>query len=203
MIFSSFAPVVALFLIPVKSLNSKKAFFIIQSLTLSFFIYVLFFLPYLPSKTMPMMLSLYPLSLFLFNLILIRKFKICNFSRILAVSIMLAYVLTELHELPAFLYSFVHLSFLIPEKLIFSIAPIYALVVFWLAARSFNLHLVFWEKVLMLLSIMGLFGFYLINPLIDINGDPTVWAYLARIYCFAILAAAFYLRGNPGGSANG
>lgn len=203
MIFSTFSPVVALFMRDVPQFNSKKAVIFFQSLVFALFLCMLLLFPEIPSKTVPSLLAFYPLSLFSFNLIFLKKFKIHNFSRILSVSIMLSYVLTEIHEIPAFLFGISQLNSLDPKILIIIIPPVYALLVFGIAAKSFRLSLSIKEKTLIVMALLALFVFYMINPLIDINETPTVWAYLKRLYCFAILAAVFYLRGNPGGSADG
>lgn len=194
---SSFIPVIALFLPPVKELNNWKAALFFESAAFGVFLFALFFFPYIPSKTMPAVLSLYPLFLFLFNLVLLLKFKVKEFSRIFSVSLILSFVVTELHELPAFLYSYYTLQFLDPEKWIYFLSPIGALVFFLLAARIFRLSLSSRSKVLLLLSVAGLYVFYLLDPQVDINGIPSALAYLKRFYCFVLLAAAFLIGGNP------
>jgi len=196
-VFSGFSPLVALWVSSVKQLNSRRVAFFVESALFGLFLYVLFFLPYVYSKTFPAVLSLYPLFLFLFNLILLLKFKPKVFSKIFSVSLMLSFVLTELHELPAFAFSYWNLEFLQPERLIFFVSPFYALAVFVLAAKTFNLSLSFRSKVLLIFSLMGIFVFYWINPLIDINGIPSVWVYLKRAYCFIVLAITFFIGGNP------
>ena len=194
---SSCSPLVALLLSKVKQLNNSRAVLLIQSALLCLFFSVLFFLPYVSSKTVPAVLSLYPLFMFMFNLVFLWKFEGADFSRIFAVSIMLSFVLTEFHELPAFAYSYFMLEFLDPGKLIFFLSPFYALAVFVLAARLFHLSLSARSKALLLLSVMGLWIFYWINPLIDINGIPTALVYVKRAYCFAILVLAFLIGGDP------
>jgi len=196
-ILSSCSPLFALFVASVKQLNSGRVSFLVQSALFGLFLYVLVFLPYVPSKTFPAVLSLYPLFLFLFNLVLLWKFKPRFFSKILAVSLMLSFVLTEFHELPAFAYSYLRLEFLDPGRLIFFVSPFYALAVFLLAARMFTLSLSARSKFLLLISVLGIFVFYFIDPQIDINGIPSVWVYLKRAYCFIVLAAAFLIGGNP------
>jgi len=196
-IFSGFSPLVALGSSSVKQLNSRRVAFFVESALFGLFLYILFFLPYVHSKTFPAVLSLYPLFMFLFNLILLLKFKPKVFSKIFAVSLMLSFVLTELHELPAFAFSYWNLEFLQPERLIFFVSPFYALAVFVLAAKMFKLSLSVKLKVLLLFSLIGLFVFYWINPLIDINGIPSVWVYLKRAYCFIVLAITFLIGGNP------
>lgn len=196
-IFSSLSPFIAVNLSSVKQLNSGRAAFLIESALFGLFLYILLFLPYIESKTFPAVLSLYPFFLFIFNLVLLIKFKPERFSQIFAVSLMLSFVLTEFHELPAFAYSYLMLEFLDPRRLIYFISPFYALAVFILAAKLFNLSLSTRSKILLLLSVIGVFVFYLINPLIDINGIPTIWVYVKRAYCASILAAAFLIGGNP------
>lgn len=196
-ILSGFSPLVALAVASVKQFNSVKVAFLVQSALFGFFLYVLFFLPYLHSKTFPAVLSLYPLFLFLFNLVLLWKFKAEVFSKILAVSMMLTFVLTEFHELPTFACSYLRLEFLDPGRLIYFLSPLYALVVFILAARLFKLSFSARSKILLLLSVLGVFVFYWINPLIDINGIPSALVYIKRIYCFAVLVFAFLIGGNP------
>jgi len=196
-LMSSFSPVIALFLPPVKELNNWKAVLIVESVIFGAFLSVLFFLPYVHSKTMPAVLSLYPLFLFLFNLVLLLKFKVAHFSKILSVSVILSFVTTELHELPAFTYSYLALEFLDPGKWIFFLSPIATLIFFILATKIFSLSLSARSKLLLLLSVAGLYVFYLLNPQIDINGIPSVLAYLKRFYCFVILAAAFLIGGDP------
>jgi len=194
---SSFIPVIALFLPPVKELNNWKAVLFIESAAFGVFLYVLFFFPYIPSKTVPAVLSLYPLFLFLFNLIFVLRFGAAKFSRIFSVSLMLSFVLTEIHELPAFAYSYLILDFLDPSKWIFFISPYAALVFFLLAARTFDLTLSARSKVLLVLSVAGLIVFYVIEPQIDIHAIPSALAYVKRVYCFLLLAAAFLIGGNP------
>jgi len=196
-ILSSFVPLVAFVVASVKQFDSARVAFLIESALFGSFLGIYFFLPYVPSKTVPAMLSLYPLFMFLFNLVLLIKFKPRVFSKILAVSLMLSFVLTEFHELPAFAFSFLNLQFLDPGKLIFLLSPFYAVAVFWLAARVFNLSLSARSKAVLLFSVLGLWVFYWINPLIDINGIPSVLAYVKRFYCFILLAAAFLIGGNP------
>lgn len=196
-ILSSFSPLFAIWLSSIKGLNSVKAAVLIEIGFFGLFLFTLFFLPYVPTKTFPSVLSLYPLFLFLFNLIFFLKFGSRMFSKILAVSIMLAFVLTELHELPAFVYSYIHLEFLEPGRLIFFLSPYYALIISSFAAQLFNVSFSRRSKGLLLLSILGLFIFYWINPLIDINGIPSIWVYVKRFYCFVILAAAFLIGGKP------
>jgi len=194
---SGFSPLVAWFLSDVKQLNNWRAVLVVQSALFSLFLYVLFFLPYLQSKTVPALLSLYPLFMFLFNLAFLLKFGAQCFSRICSVSVMLGFALTEFHELPAFAFSFFNLEFLDPGKLIFLLSPVYALAVVFLAAKVFNLSLSGRSKAVLLLSVLGIWIFYWINPLIDINGAPSALSYVKRFYCFAILAAAFLIGGDP------
>ena len=197
-ILSSLAPLVAFFVASVKQFDSARVAFLVESALFGSFLGIYFWLPYVPSKTVPAVLSLYPLFMFLFNLVLLIKFKPRVFSKILAVSLMLSFVLTEFHELPAFVYSYLSLDFLDPGKLIYALSPLYALVVFWLAARIFNLSLSIKEKAVLMFYVLGIWVFYWINPLIDINEIPSALAYVKRSYCFGILALAFLWGGNPG-----
>ena len=196
-LMSSFSPVIALFLPPVKELNNWKAVLIVESAIFGFFLYVLFFLPYVPFKTFPAVLSLYPLFLFLFNLVLLLKFKVVHFSKILSVSLILSFVSTEFHELPAFTYSYLALEFLDPGKCIFFVSPIAALIFFVLATKIFRISLSSRSKVLLLLSVAGLYIFYLFNLKIDHSGIPSAMAYLKRFYCFVLLAVTFLIGGKP------
>ena len=196
-LMSSCAPFLALALQYVKQLNSERIAIVVQSSLACLFVGVLFGVPYVPGKTFPSVLSLYPLFLFLFNFVLLKKFSSRVFSKILSASLMLSFVLTEFHELPVFIYSFLNLSFMDPGMLFFSLSPLYALAVFWLAARVFNLSLSARSKAALLFSVLGIWIFYWINPLIDINGIPSVLVYVKRAYCFGILVAAFLIGGHP------
>lgn len=196
-IISSFSPLFAIWISAIDELNSLKVAILFETVFLGCFLYVLFFLPYVPTKTFPSVLSLYPLFIFLFNLIFLIKFKPRAFSKILAVSVMLSFVLTELHELPAFAYSYLNLEFLDPNRLVFFLSPYYALIVYIFSSQLFNVSLSRRFKILLLASLLGIFVFYWINPLIDINGIPSIWVYVKRFYCFIILAATFLIGGNP------
>lgn len=196
-IISSFSPLFALWISSIKRINSLKAVVLFETGFFGMFLCTLFFLPYVPTKTFPSVLSLYPLFLFLFNLAFLIKFKPRIFSKILAASIMLSFVITELHEIPAFVYSYLNFEFLDPSRLIFFLSPYYALLIFSFATQMFNVSFSRRSKILLFVSILGIFIFYWINPLIDINGIPSIWVYVKRFYCFAVLAALFYFGGNP------
>lgn len=191
-IFSGMSPIFAVLIERLTFLNMKKWFITIQSIFVAIIVYMLMAFPTLKGKTVPSILVLYPLFLLAFNFLFFYRFGVQHFSKGLSLSLMLTFVLTEMHEIPMFIVSYVKLTFLDPGKLANSIAPIYALVVGYLATKTAELKISKSRILGFALGISSLFPLYLLNPQLDISANPHILSFAKRIFCFLVLSTTFY-----------
>lgn len=194
---SGVSPILALLMINSRFLNGAKRIVALHIGLVCFALYVAFFFPNVDSLTVPSVLVLYPLFVIGFNLLFLGWFGISHFSRSFAVSIMLSFVITEMHELPAIIFGYFSLPPLTPEVVFLSFAPIYALIIACIAFKTFRISPDPPLLLLLAVTIAVLFAFYFRFPLIDINAIPVMAAYIKRIFCFVILASIFMFWGDP------
>ena len=196
-ILSGFVPILAIFIARCEQLNHKKFILFVQIVFILFTFYVAFFFPYVLSKTFSSVLFLYPLFIVGFNMVFLSKFGVSKFSKIFAVSLMLSFVITELHELPTMIIRYFSFDFTNSLTIFLQLSPIYALVITWLAAQTFKLKASRNVLFSVILGVSVLFPLYLIFPSLDTSAIPLPAAYLKRIYCFALLAFIFRKWSDP------
>ena len=196
-ILSGFVPILAILIAKCEQLNHKKFILFVQIVFMLFTFYIAFFFPYVLSKTFSSVLLLYPLFIVGFNMIFLAKFGVSKFSKIFAVSLILSFVITELHELPNMIIRYFSFDFTDSLTIFLQLSPIYALVVAWLAAQTFKLKASKNILLSIILGVLVLFPLYIIFPSLDTSAIPSLAAYLKRIYCFALLAFIFRKWGDP------
>jgi len=192
-ISSGFSPVIALLVERLHILNQKKFFLVSQICFASLIVYVLGFLPIIKGETLPTVLVLYPSFLFMLNQLFYHRFGIKNYSKGLSLSILLTFVLTEIHEIPAFVEGYLSFKFLIsPYEIFCALAPIYALVALLLAAKIAKLKLSLSGAIMLILGVAILFPLYYLNPQLDLSMYPSLMAFVKRIFWFFLLSTIFY-----------
>ena len=194
---SGFVPVLAIFIAKCDQLNHKKIILIVQVAFILFTIYVALLFPYVLSLTVSSILFLYPLFVVGFNMIFLSKFGVSKFSKIFAVSLMLSFVITELHELPLMIMRYSAFDFTNSLTVFLQLSPLYALLIAWLAAQTFKLKASRNVLLSIILGVLVLFPLYLIFPNLDTSTIPLPAAYLKRVYCFALLALIFRKWSDP------
>ena len=177
-VFSSFSPIFALLILGLP-LSSKKWFISVQA----FFISVTVFLFLDGLKWInPLILGFYTLYIVGFNLIFTYRFKIKNFPKAFALSLMLSFLITEIHELPNFLFAYLGLfgHFLHPIHIF---CHIYLLVVGYLAIKVAGLRV---TKGGIMVFVVGLVCTFALYPIIG------VYPVLERMLWFPFFAVIFY-----------
>jgi len=192
-VFGGLSPVLALLLARLPFLNGKKWFLASQVCFAALIVYMSVFFPIIKGETLPIILVLYSIFLFAFNIIFYRRFGTKNFSKSLALSIMLTFVLTEMQEIPVFFVGYSSLKFLeSPYTLFCALAPIYPLVVWFLASKIAQLHLSKVGFLFLFVGISFLFPLYLLQPQLDLSLNPSPLAFAKRFWCFFLLATTFW-----------
>lgn len=196
-ILSGFVPILAILIAKCDQLNHKKAILFVQAAFIVFTFYVALLFPYVLSLTFSSVLFLYPLFVVGFNMIFLSKFGVLKFSKIFAVSLMLSFVITELHELPLMVMRYFSFDFTDSLTIFLQLSPLYALVVAWLAAQTFKLKASRNVLFSIMLGVLVLFPLYIVFPSLDTSTIPLPVAYLKRIYCFGLLAFIFRKWSDP------
>jgi len=174
-----------------------ELYLFVQVAFILFAFYTALFFPYVRSLTFSSILLLYPLFVVGFNMIFLSKFGVSKFSKIFAVSLMLSFFITELHELPLMVMRYFSFDFTDSLTVFLQLSLLYALVVVWLAAQTFKLKASRNVLVSIILGVLVLFPLYIIFPSLDTSAIPSSIAYLKRIYCFVLLAFIFRKWSDP------
>jgi len=191
-VFSSFSPIFAILIEHLPFLNRKRWFISVQTFFVAMTIYVLTLFPALEGKTLSNVLVLYPIFVVAFNFLFLLRFGLKKFSKGLALSLMLTFVLTEMHEIPAFVSSYLKLTFLQPNQLVQSIAPIYMVVVGYLAAKTAKLQVSKSSVLVLVFGVSLLFPLYFFYPRLDFSTNPGFLSFAKRVYCFLLLTLIFW-----------
>lgn len=197
-LFSVLSPFFSLFLVKLSFLNSWRWFIFceLSFLLLSFFI--LFGYMGMDYHTIPSILFFYPLSIVLFNLVFTMRFGVEKFAKILSLSLMLGFILTELHEFPTILFTILGI-YGGHTYLVWFLPQIYLFVVGYLVVKLGGLRYS-WQPIAIFIGCLFLlFLFYFIDPLIDLAHPPSLLAYLKRIFCFSVLIGLFTFWGDLDG----
>lgn len=206
-VFSSFSPVFAYLISKMKFLdgNRRGYFFFISSLLLSIF-FLLFFYPatYISQgvskfATPVNTLILYPLSVIFSSLILKINFK-KEYSKIIALSLILGFLLTELHEIPAFIQEYVNIGIANYHTYPYHFLSHIATVSFFVLAVKIGELKIRKHHIILFLLVFGLtYSFYIIDPYLDyvlnpITGATTfsIYNYVKRFLWFGWLSYLFY-----------
>ena len=194
-LFSVLSPLLSFFIVQLPFLNSKRWFIISEVFFILLSAFILFYYEGIVSKTRPSMLMFYPLSIVLFNLFFTWRFGVEKFAKILSLSLMLGFILTELHEAPVFFFSIFGL-YGHSTYLVWFLPQIYLLVVGYLTVKLGGLKRSWKPIVLFLGCLTSLFIIYIYDPMIDAHIIPPLLCYLKRLLCFAVLSFIFYFWGD-------
>ena len=194
-LFSVMSPVFCLFIVKLPFLNCLRWFLISELFFIFLCVFILFGYEGIVSKTVPSMLIFYPLSVVLFNLFFTFRFGVERFAKILSLSLMLGFILTELHEAPVFFFSIFGL-YGHSWYLVWFLPQIYLLVVGYLSVKLGGLKRSWKPIALFLGCLTSLFIIYIYDPLIDTYAIPPLLSYLKRVLCFVVLSVIFYFWGD-------
>jgi len=197
-LFCVLSPLFSFFIVQLHFLNDWRwfTFCVVSLLLLSLFI--LFGYAGIDAHTLPSMLMFYPLSVLCFILVLTIRFGIMKFAKILSLSLMLGFILTELHELPVFFFSIFGI-YGGDTYLVWYLPQIYLLIVSYLTVKLGGLKWSWKPIVLFIVCLVSLFSFYFFDPKIDTYAIPPLLSYLKRVLCFAVLSFIFYFWGDLNG----
>lgn len=189
------SPFFSFLLVKLSFLNTWR-WFIVCELSFSLLsAFILFCYDGYAAHTIPSILIFYPISVLLFNLVFTMRFGVKKFAKVLSLSLMLGFILTELHEFPVFIFTILGI-YGGHTYLVWFLPQIYLLVVGYLVVKLGGLHLS-WKPIALFLSCLALlFLFYFFDPLIDIVHPPSSLAYLKRIFCFLIFTGLFTFWGD-------
>lgn len=153
-LFGGFAPVFGLLVYQIPAFN-RKYWFIISELALAsatIFLMVWWIPLAAIFNTLPFVLFFYPLYLMGFLAVLSKRFGTTQFSKVLALTLMLGFLTTEMHEIPEFSFAYLGLfgHYLYP---LHPLTHLYSIITFWLAMKIGKLH---FTKPLILLSVLCL-----------------------------------------------
>jgi len=194
-LFSVMSPVFCLFIVKLPFLNCLRWFLISELFFIFLCVFILFGYEGIVSKTVPSMLIFYPLSIVLFNLFFTFRFGVERFAKILSLSLMLGFILTELHEAPVFFFSifglYGHETFLV-----WYLPQIYLLVVGYFTVKLGGLKRNWKPIVLFLGCLVSLFIIYIYDPKIDVHPIPIPLSFFKRVLCFTTLSIIFYFWGD-------
>jgi len=200
-VFSSFTPIFAYLVSKMSFLdgNVKVKVGFVTSLT-GLMVLIIFFYPMnLQVMNTPLnTVLLYPFSILLLFIILSVNYT-KNYSRSIAVSLILGFLLTELHELPAFIQEYVNIGILhIHTHPFHYLTHITTGIYFVLALKIGHVKLSWWHIVLFILVLLGSYGFYLCDPYLDFIYDPVSGRvgfsgenYMNRLIWFCWIAYTF------------
>lgn len=197
-LFCIFSPVFSLFIVKFYFFNCWRWFIVCEAFFLFLGVFILFFYSGIDAHTLPSMLMFYPLSIVLFNYVFTVRFGVEKFAKVLSLSLMLGFILTELHEFPVFVFSIFGLyghgwSF------VWFLPQIYLGIVGYLAAKLGGLKRSWKPIVFFSFCLVSLFLFYFVEPLVDIAHPPSLLAYLKRVFCFSFLTVLFTFWGDIDG----
>lgn len=186
-IFSGLSPIFAV-LIAKMPLKGKKWFVVTQSSLLALTILTLF-VAWNPHFTNPLLLASYPLFILAFNFIFTQRFGYEGFARSLALSLMLGFLLTELHEAPVFFFS-VFGMFGHGFNELWFLPQFYLLVVGFLAVKTGKLRITRWNTTVFLLTLLAMVPFsFILSPYEPVKIGLNL---VKRLICFCSLTSIFY-----------
>ena len=206
-VFSSFSPVFAYLISRMKFLDgNRRGYFLFISSLLLFIVILLLFYPatYMSQgvskvATPVNALILYPFSIILSSLILKINFK-KEYSKIIALSLLLGFLLTELHELPAFIQEYVNIGIANYHTYPYHYLSHIATATFFMLAIKIGELKIRKHHIILFLLVFGVtYSFYIIDPYLDyvlnpISGATTfsIYNYAKRFLWFGWLSYLFY-----------
>lgn len=182
-VFGCFSPLFAVLFNHLPLLNCRKWFVISELSTIS--LATLIVMRFINTVQHTWM---YFLFLALFNLVFTHRFGIKNFSKTLAVSLMLTYITTEMHEIPWFAFGYLGLFNQVLHPL-HPLCHLYSFAVGCLVIKIANLKITKANALIFCLSIATLFYAFF-------RGTPH--PIYTRGFCFLVLLVIFYFGSNLG-----
>lgn len=194
-LFCVLSPLFSFFLVKLSFLNNWNWFYLCEISLVFLSLFIMYGYDGLKAHTTPSMLMIYPLSILVFNLVFTLRFGVERFAKVLSLSLMLGFLLTELHEFPVFIFTILGV-YGGHTYLVWFLPQIYLLIVGYLTVKLGGLRLS-WKPVLLFLGCLAsLFLFYLNDPLIDVHKYPTFFSFLKRILVMVVLSTIFYFWGD-------
>jgi len=160
-VFFSFSPLFAVLINRMPFLSNIKGFIISQASLI--LLAVLLFTQAIP-YTVPY-IWLYPVFMFILNDILTLKFGFKSYSKILAVSLMAGFLLTETHEIANFMIKYLELATTLSwQSLTYPLHPLtnlYSLLVGYVLFKEVNFKQRIYPFLLVFLLVVSSFVYYL------------------------------------------
>lgn len=195
-IFGGLAPVIGVLVARMPFLNRRCWFWASEIVFVSISLF-LFMYPNQIGGNIPVILALYPLFITVFLFIFDRKYGVEKFSKTLALSLMLGWLITELHEVPGFMlmyFGWLDNYATFQEHFVW-FTPLnhaYSIVVAYLAVKLGKLKV---KLPVLILVGLGIGLCAIMYPLCP-HGVYTVWDVLKRIVWLPILTSVFYFWGD-------